>query len=499
MGWPGIGRAALWQRAAAPTIKGTRLRLVRFPAPSPLSPSAAAPRGLTPDTRLRASVEVPVSKSVAQRAVLAAALTHGTTRLVGIDGRALCADVAAALGVARGLGAELEFVTPRALTVEGHSPARSRFGAATGAAPGTTSGVSLEVGESGTLARLATAIAALCMRGEVTITGNGTLFRRTSPPLYEALLRAGVRLRTRTATRSSGWPVTLRGIGPPSDLFLNDPVSSQELTALLLVAASYPDPIRVHVQGVLPSAPYVEITRRCLAVFGVSVVELPEEAVGDKSRRVFEAGGVMRAPEDPYMLDADASAAAVALTAGAIGGQELAVEGSFGASGQGDVRIADHLRAMGAEVHMEARAMRVSGTLVRGLDVDLTETPDLVPPLAVAACAAALRHGAASRLAGLGTLRGKESDRIAVLTAALSASGVDVQVGGCDREPNLTVRPPSGAREPSAVTLDPAGDHRMAFAGALLGLVVPGIRVAAPEVVAKSWPGFWEALDGATS
>lgn len=467
-----------------------------------LSSSAAPPRGLSPDTRLPATVEVPVSKSVAQRAVLAAALTHGTTRLVGIDRRALCADVAATLEVARGLGAELQFVTPRALTIEGHSPARTRFGAATGAAPGTATGVTLEVGESGTLARLATAIAALCLRGEVTITGGGTLFRRTSPPLFEALLRAGVRLRSSTATRSGGWPVTLRGIGPPSDLFLSDPISSQELTALLLVAASYPDPIRVHVQGTLPSAPYVEVTRRCLAVFGVPIVELPEEANGDKPRRVFEAGGVMRAPEAPYPLDADASAAAVALTAGALAGQDLTVLGSFAESGQGDVRIAEHLRAMGAEVAVEARALRVTGTLVRGLDVDLTETPDLVPPLAVAACAAALRHGATSRLAGLGTLRGKESDRIAVLTAALNASGVDVHVGGADREPSLTIRPPrgeQGQRQPSAVTLDPAGDHRMAFAGALLGLVVPDVRVATPEVVAKSWPGFWEALGGATS
>lgn len=448
---------------------------------------------LTPDHRLPTEVAVPVSKSVAQRTIVAAALCHGATRVVGIDQAHACDDVRAALALARALGAELTQVTPKALTIRGNSPAHG---------PLTAGDQTLAAGESGTLARLATAIAALCLRGETTVTANGSLLKRTSPPLFESLLLAGARLRTTTTTPSGGWPVTLRGIGPPSDLYLKEPVSSQELTALLLVAASYPDPIRVHVHGRLPSESYLEVTRRALMPFGVVVTELPETQPHKELdvRRVFEAAGVLAPSQAPIFLDGDASAAAVALTAGAICGQPVFVPGSFAQSAQGDARIVDLLERMGAAVTAEDDGWRANvgrqGRLERGLEVDLTSTPDLVAPLAAAALAAARHAGATSRLAGLGTLRGKESDRLAVLAGALRAVGATVEIGGSDQAPNLLIAPGPATDD---VLLQPHGDHRMAFAFALFGLVQPGVRVANPDVVAKSWPRFWEALGAAKS
>lgn len=451
------------------------------------------PRGLTPGHALPAEVDVPVSKSVAQRALVAAALTAGSTRLVGIergaDGEVVGEDVRAAFGVAAALGAELRFLAPKALTVRGHSPAHAPL-------PGAT----LDVGESGTLARLATAIAALCRRGATTVTARGTLLARSSPPLFASLLLAGARLGRETSATADGWPVTVRGLGPPSDLYLRHPVSSQELTALLVVAASYPDPIRVHVEGRVPSAPYVELTKGVLAAFGVTVTEQPGTA-GPVPRTTFETLGVLTAPADPLVLDGDASAAAVALTAGAISGQPLFVRGRFSSSHQGDARIVELLGRMGADVSAHADGWRVrEGALTRGLDVDLTGEPDLAPPLAVAALAAALRAEGTSRLAGLGTLRGKECDRLTVLAGILRAAGARVELGGSAAAPNLTIAPaPGGSPATSAARaqLDPHGDHRMAFATALAGLVVPGLTCSAPDVVAKSWPAFWSALGAA--
>lgn len=455
--------------------------------------------GLVPHQALPAEVDVPVSKSVAQRALLCAALTHGSTSLLGIDQRDLCDDVRAALDVTKALGAGVRVIAPRALAITGHSPAHSQL-------PATT----LYVGESGTLARLATAIAGLCMRGETTVTGSGSLLPRTSPALFEALLLAGSRLRTQTTTPSGGWPVAIRGIGPPSDLYLNEPKSSQELTALLLVAASYPDAIRVHLSGPLPSATYFNVTKRVLATFGVHIQELPtpHDPKNLRARQVFEAAGVLTAPSQPFVLDADASAAAVALTAGALTGQALSVRGAFEASAQGDLAIVDWLCQMGAQCESKSGQLSVAGALSRGLDADLSATPDLVAPLAAAALGAAWHHGATSRLAGLGTLRHKESDRLAVLSQALRAVGVEAEVGGSDHDPNLTIGPlsngplatgphskSSAPLQPSAVCLDPHNDHRMAFAFALFGLVRPGITVATPEVVAKSWPKFWSMMD----
>jgi 3-phosphoshikimate 1-carboxyvinyltransferase len=121
--------------------------------------------------------------------------------------------------------------------------------------------------------------------------------------------------------------------------------------------------------------------------------------------------------------------------------------------------------------------------------LDLAGEPDLAPVLAAVAAGAARRHGASSVLSGLGTLPGKESDRLGGLAAALARLGFAVEAGS----DALAIAP--GSRPAGPHLLDPRGDHRMAFAFALLGLVVPGVLVRDPGCVAKSWTGFWRDLE----
>jgi 3-phosphoshikimate 1-carboxyvinyltransferase len=154
------------------------------------------------------------------------------------------------------------------------------------------------------------------------------------------------------------------------------------------------------------------------------------------------------------------------------------------------VRIVEHLRAFGCDAEFTEQGLRARGRPTRGAALDLSGEPDLAPPLAALAAAALLANpSAASELRGLDTLPGKESSRIAVLAEGLTRLGFEVETSPTSLR---LVRAPRSAQP---ARLEAHGDHRMAFAFALLGLVVDGVEVAGASSVAKSWPGFWGDLE----
>jgi len=422
---------------------------------------------------VRGAVRVPGSKSIAQRAVVLASLCPGRTRLAGLpDGD----DVVAALALVAAAGARVEKLAPAACAIDGRPPGPHR---------GWRADPALVAGESGTLARLATAAFAFC--GDAgrpgTIDVRGTLAQRSSAALFDALRRAGVRTEPADASR---WPARLTPIGPPHEVLLVDPASSQEVSALLVALAAWPGEATLVVRGAIPSRPYLELTRSALEAFGARIEELPREGGAE-----FRVTGPLRAPEAPIAVEPDASAAAVALAAGCLSGGEVAIAGLTRRSRQGDARIVEHLAAFGCEARADDDALRARGVPARAADLDLAGEPDLAPVLAAVAARAALESGGTSRLSGLGTLPGKESSRIEVLAAGLSAAGFSALA----TRDALAIGP--GRPRPPAGPLASHGDHRMAFAFALLGLSVEGVQVAEPGCVAKSWPGFWRDLERA--
>ena len=435
----------------------------------------AAHAGSRPGKPLVGAHGVPPSKSLAQRALLAAALCPEPVWIARLaEGGE---DVRCARESIASLGATLEAPTPGALRVRGLAPGPSR---------GWRAERAVELGESGTLARLATAAAGLCGQAgrAIEFRASGSLLRRSSPPLFDALRRAGVGLRF--LAREDAWPLELRPIGPPSKLLLIAPGSSQEVSALLLAAAAWPDPIEIEVQGAIPSRPYLEMTRRLLERFGVGI-----EAAAHAGGESFCVRGPLRAGEQPILIEPDASAAAVLLAAACLSGGEISIAGLSEDSLQGDVRILEHLRAFGCRAGFDARGSFAGGKPTRGARLDLCGEPDLAPVLATVAACAALEHGARSQLAGLGTLQGKESARISVLAEGLAALGLTAIATAT----TLEISP--GRATTHALDLDPRGDHRMVFAFALLGLVREGIDVREPGCVAKSWPTFWRDLSAA--
>jgi len=414
------------------------------------------------------------SKSIAQRAIVCAALASGTTRLVGLP---VGDDVAAARRMLAALGVEHHAPTPASLSIVGRPPAwRGGWRAAR-----------VDVGESGTLARLAMASLALCSQpGEhVEIHASGSLAKRRSTALIAALERGGVEVL------SSAWPLRLRAIGPPTTLTLERPESSQEASALALALAAYPDENELRIEGGLPSRPYFELTRSVLARFGARVERVDDERTDE--RESWRVRGPLHAPSEPLAIEPDASLAAVALAAACLSGGACTALGLNASSAQGDVRIVEHLRAFGCSTWSAARGLQASGFPQFGAELDLRGEPDLAPVLAIVAAAAALvapSGSSRSVLRGLETLNRKESRRLDVLSSALRAAGWRADADSA----SLTIDAPTTRLEQAPLALDSCGDHRMAFAFTLLGLLRAGVVVHDANCVAKSWPSFWRDL-----
>jgi 3-phosphoshikimate 1-carboxyvinyltransferase len=419
----------------------------------------------------RGEWRAPGSKSIAQRALVFAALAHGTTRIAGLPGGE---DVAAALRLVRDVGAELQTPTPATAAVVGRPPAwRGGWRAAR-----------LDVGESATLARLAIATAALCSQAGSTVEvhAHGTLLGRRTDALLEALASGGVEFSSRE------WPLRFVALGPATTVVLANPASSQEASALAAALASYPDENELVLEGPLPSRPYFDMTRALLERFGARLV-----CVERTPRERWRIRGPLRAPETPLAIEPDASLAAVALGAACLSGGEVLALGLGSDSVQGDVRIAEHLRALGCRAHFTPRGLVASGFPQHGVELDLAGEPDLAPVIAALAAGAALVAPAGrtrSILRGLETLNRKESRRLDVLADAFARAGWSAAHDGA----SLTLDAPRTALATSELRLDPHGDHRMAFAFALLGQLRSGVVVTGAECVAKSWPSFWREM-----
>ncbi len=410
-----------------------------------------------------AQVSVPPSKSIVNRALVCAALADGTSEITGV---APGDDTSAMIDCLQQLGCGI------GVRVEGEHHVADVVGTAAELTPGP---MELHAGLAGTTSRFITALCALGA-GEYTIDGAPPLRARPMGPLHDSLTALGASV---TPGETAGClPVTISGPLRRADaVMMPGDVSSQYVTALMLIAPYIPGGLKLWLSSGLVSRPYLEITRSVMAAFGVTDVEI-------KDRHVTVGPGEYIATE--YVVEPDASSASYPLAAAAMVGGAVSVPGLGTASVQGDARFVDLLASMGCIVSAGAHdtvVMRRRDTPLRGVDVDMADMSDLVPTLAVVATQAVTP----TRISGVGFIRGKESDRLGDLAGELVKTGARVSV-----EPDgLLIEPTDllhGAR------LETHHDHRLAMAFGLLGLVVDGIEVGDPAVVSKSWPSYWDAL-----
>jgi 3-phosphoshikimate 1-carboxyvinyltransferase len=413
---------------------------------------------------LAATVAVPGSKSLTNRALVCAALADGESLLH----HALVADDTAAMR--SGLGA-LGIPVEELGRPDEVGDVTLRVRGCAGRPPATVAAVDARL--SGTTSRFLLPVAALTA-GTVRVDGELPLRARPMAPSLDALRQLGI---TVTDVGQPGHlPVDLTD-GPVAggDLVVSGSASSQFLSGLLLSGPAMRTGLVVRVAGELVSRPYVDMTVAVMEVFGVQVAR-PDERTWAVEPQTYRA--------TEHRIEPDASAASYAFAAAAIAGGWVTVEGLGPGAAQGDVAFVDVLEAMGATVERAADriTVRVDHPL-HGVEVDMRHLSDTAQTLAVVATGAE----GPTRVRGIGFIRGKETDRIAAVVAELRRVGIDAE-----EEPDgFVVRP--GPVRPAVV--ETYHDHRMAMAFSLLGLRHGGIRIADPACVAKTFPGFWGFLE----
>jgi len=434
-------------------------------------------------SELKGKVRVPSSKSLTIRGLMCAALTIGESEVVN---PLVCDDTNAAVDVLSKVGIRIQ-----------QDKDSWRVTGGTLRAPDTD----LFCGESATTLRFMTAICSL-IPGTCQLVGGPSLSKRPVRSLVEALQKLGIKCSLEGKTTP---PVTVQGgtlRGGKTELPGN--ISSQFVSALLLIAPYAQKKVSIKLTTELTSRPYLLMTLRCLKQFGINV------------SREFDGFMVARQRYTPtrFQVEGDWSSASYFLAMGAVS-EGVEVENLSTSSIQGDRVMLDFLRSMGAQVRTAGNSITVSKpkSNLKAIRADLSDCIDLFPTMAVLA---ALAEGT-SELTGIEKARIKESNRVAAVRAGLEGMGVTVTEG----EKRLTIAglaakkpaegedeeeeteegeageesaPGTAAPEPEATVIDSRGDHRIAMAFGVLGTAIGGITISEAECVSKSFPDYWDTL-----
>lgn len=405
--------------------------------------------------RLVGTVVAPPSKSYTHRALVAAYLTRGVTR---IEGPLDAEDTRRTAEGLRALGARVDL-----------GPGRWVVRPGTGS---TRAPVRIECGESGTTLRFLAALAAT-RRGPVELRGAPGLGRRPIRPLLDALKAAGAVVEP--APAGGPWGLQITGPLVPSSVRLDPTASSQFLSALLLVLPSLAGPSRVRLSASEVSAPYIAATRATLRAFGVRV---------HRRGASYHVPAPQRYRASGFRVPGDASSAAYFWAGAALSDGDVLVQGVPAGWPQADRAILHVLARAGARVTVSRSGTRVRGGRLRGFAADLTASPDLYPLLGAVA---AVTPGT-SRLLGAAHVVHKESDRREGTVRLARALGASVRA----RSDGLEIR---GRRPARRLHLTGLHDHRMIMSASVAALAADGRSVLGDATaVEKSYPGYWRAF-----
>jgi len=413
---------------------------------------------LSPIARVEGTLTLPGSKSVSNRALLLASLARGTTILTNLLDSD---DVGYMLKSLRTLGVDCSF-----------DAGSGRCSVAGVGRPFAADTLELYLGNAGTAMR--PLCAALCLgQGSYTLTGEQRMEERPIGDLVEALRQAGATIHY---LKDRGYPplrIEAQGLQGGS-ITIDGSVSSQFLTALLMAAPMARENSIITIAGDLVSKPYIDITLEMMRGFGV-------EADNRGYRRFLIGGGQYYTSPGSYLIEGDASSASYFLSAGAIKGGRVRVEGVGRLSMQGDVRFAEVLERMGAKITWGDNFIEAERGELHGVDLDLNHIPDAAMTIATTALFAA----GTTVIRNVYNWRVKETDRLAAMACELRKVGAEVVEGG----DYLEITPPKRLRH---AVIDTYNDHRMAMCFSLAALGDVPVTINDPGCTSKTFPDFFE-------
>ena len=401
-------------------------------------------------SKLNGKITCPSNKSYTHRAIFLAALSDGKSIVKKI---LHSNDTIATISACRGFGVEVE-------EVENNVTIKNKIDE-------TVQSSMINAENSGTTIRIAIAIAALS-GGNTTLTGDDSLKKRPMQPILDALETMGVK----TESDEGRPPIHINGKIQGKEISINGDISSQFISALLIIAPRLPDGLIINVEGKLVSKPYVDLTIAIMKKFGVEVKIEEEYKRYVVSHQIYKP--------TTFSIPSDFSNLALLLAANVLLGDGLDIEISLGDMPQGDEAIVDILEKLGVNVTLEDDIITTESPIsLKGGKFDLSDTPDLLPAIAILA----LKSEKPIEIFNVKHARYKETDRIAVISRELKKIGLDVE----EKDDGMILRKPL---ELHPAELNSENDHRLFMAFSIAGMFVGECTVSDPDAVKVSYPEF---------
>jgi 3-phosphoshikimate 1-carboxyvinyltransferase len=398
-------------------------------------------------------VTAPPSKSYTHRAFVIASLALGESV---IENPLLAGDTLSTLNAMKAFGVEIE--EKEDVIIKGCGGALK------------TPETDIDCGNSGTTIRLVSSVAAL--DGTVTLTGDDSVRKRPMGPLLRALGELGVK----SSSNDGKPPVTIEGGGiEGGEVGIKGDISSQFISSLLMSAPYAREDLKIKITEPLKSRPYLDMTLDIMEKFGVRVE-------GDYESLLVKTG--QKYSGTNYRVEGDYSSASYFFALAALTGSEITVANLNQASKQGDKMILKIIEEMGSSVSVGKNEIKVKGNGLTGIEVDLSDAPDLLPTVAALGCVAR----GETVIKNTSHARFKETDRIAACAREFGKFGVRIN----EYEDGMSI---NGAGELIASEVKSYGDHRMAMALSILGACAKGETVIDDvDCVSISFPGFFDSL-----
>lgn len=414
---------------------------------------------LEPVADVSGEVVVPGSKSLSNRALLLAALASGTTKVTNLLDSD---DIRHMLKALSQIGVSYSLSDCKTICeVKGNAGLFDTQGC-----------LELFLGNAGTAMRpLCAALAA--SNGEYILGGEPRMEERPIGSLVESLKTAGADI---SYLKDPGYPpLKITGTKLRAEkIEIDGSISSQFLTALLMVAPLFASNTLIEVKGELVSKPYIEITLNIMQRFGIAIEHDDYQRFNVIGNQIYQSPG-------EYMVEGDASSASYFLAAGAIKGGTVKVIGVGKNSVQGDKRFADVLEKMGATIQWQDNAIVVTGGKLQGVDLDMNHIPDAAMTIATAALFAEGK----TVIRNIYNWRVKETDRLAAMATELTKLGVEVTEG----EDFIEVTPSKALK---FAEIDTYNDHRIAMCFSLVALSDTAVVINDPGCTAKTFPDYFE-------